>query len=108
MTEHRMPGEFYYGFEPPEPVPVGKCAWCGEPVYNMDHIYNYEVICPECEKYAYKGSTALDYIIYLFKEKRYGSLESFFKDMKGCDWLESFGESVRTYFSEDFDLWVKF
>lgn len=106
----RDPNEFAYGFTPPERTPITECAWCGLPLYSEEEIrtYSNDEICPACEKLAYKGDTALDYIVHLFRQGEIGSLESFFKDMKGCDWLEGFGESVRTYFGEDYDKWVKF
>ena len=88
--------------------PIGECAWCGQPIYNEDHIYDCDVICPECDVYAYKGSTAVDYIVHLLKDGEVGSVISFFKDNRFDDWTEGFGEHIRTYFAEDYDKWVKF
>ena len=88
--------------------PIGECAWCGKPIYNTDHMYDLDVICPECDGYAYKGSTAVDYIIHLLKEGQVGSVVSFLQDNRLDDWTEGFGAFVRFYFMEDYDKWVKF
>ena len=88
--------------------PIGTCAWCGKPIYNTDHMYDLDVICPECDEVAYKGSTAVDYIIHLLKDGQVGSVISFLKDNRLDDWAEAFGEYVRTYFSEEYDKWIKF
>ena len=106
---YRMPGENYYGFDPPEePDPIGECAWCGKPIYNEDYIYDFDVICPECEEYAYRGATAVDYIIHLLKDGQVGSVRAFLEDNRCSDWTEPFGAFVRCYFEEDYDKWVKF
>lgn len=103
----RDPNEFAYGFEPKEPEPIGECAWCGQPIYNEDHVYDCDVICPECEGIAYKGSTAVDYLIHLIDEGEVGSVKSFLMDNRICEWTEPMGAYVRCYFWEDYDKWVK-
>ena len=105
----KAPDEFHYGFEPPPgPKPIGSCKWCGRDIYNEDHIYDTDVICPECDEFAYKGSTAVDFLIYLLKEGQVGSVRSFLEDNRLDDWTEPMGAYVRCYFMEDYDKWVKF
>ena len=90
--------------------PIQFCTWCGMPLYDEAEVkvYANDEICETCEKLAYKGSTAVDYIVHLLKDGEVGSVISFFKDNRFDDWTEPFGEHVRTYFDEDYDKWVKF
>lgn len=105
----KAPDEFYYGFEPPPgPKPIGTCKWCSRDIYNEDHIFDGDVLCPECEKVAYKGSTAVDFIIDLLKSGQVGSVVSFLQDNRLDDWTEGFGEYVRHYFEEEYSKWIKF
>lgn len=105
----KAPDEFYYGIEPPPgPKPIGTCKWCGRDIYNEDHIFDCDVLCPECEEMAYKGSTAVDFIIELLKDGQVGSVVSFLQDNRLDDWTEGFGEYVRHYFEEDYSKWIKF
>lgn len=90
--------------------PIQLCAWCGMPLYDEAEIKTYanDEICEVCEKLAYKGSTAVDYIVHLLKDGEVGSVISFFQDNRLDDWTEAFGAFVRFYFMEDYDKWVKF
>ena len=110
----RDPNEFAYGLEPSEITPVAVCKWCGQPIYTEKEIRDYDgdTICKDCEDFAYSGEASRGYILHLFGNKpeqmEWGSLKSFFMDMYGVEWLEKFGESVRFYFGEDYDRWIKF
>lgn len=88
---YRMPGENYYGFDPPEdPDPIGACAWCEEDIYNEDHIIDGDIVCPACAEYWDSNAVAVDFIKLFF-----GSMPKLAEQCRYDDWMEMFAEYMR-------------
>jgi hypothetical protein len=84
-------GDGYYGWSPPEdPDPIGACAWCGEDIYNEDHVVDGDIICPTCDEYWRSNDIGADFIIKFF-----GSMPEIAKQCRYDDWMEMFAEYMR-------------
>lgn len=88
---YRMPGENYYGFDPPEePDPTMWCEWCDEPISNDDTVRNGDAICPACAEYWDSNEIAVDFIKQFF-----GSMPKIAEQCRNDDWMEMFAEYMR-------------
>ena len=43
---HRMPGDNWYGFSPPEPPFY--CEECGKGLENDDYVWDGRIVCKDC------------------------------------------------------------
>ena len=93
--DHRMPGEFYYGFEPKEPEPIGRCAWCDDDIYNEDHIVEGDIICPACEEYYFSNESIID-----FAKQYFGSMPEIIKECRFEDWFPDFAKTIRAWYGD--------
>lgn len=87
--------EFYYGFEPKEPDPIGRCVWCGEPIYNEDHIVEGDIICPACDEYYLSNEAIVDFAKHYF-----GSMPEIIKECRYEDWFPAFGDTIRAWYGD--------
>ena len=98
----RADDEFYYGFEPNEPEPIGICEICGDDVYNEDYIIEGDVVCPMCEMWYHSDEFLINFLMF-----HPGSTAAFLNEFRGQPWFPGFVESAREYFEEDLIRWIK-
>lgn len=88
---HRMPGENWYGFSPPEePEPTMWCEWCGEPISNDDTVRGGDAVCEDCAEYWDSNNAACDFIIKFF-----GSMPDLAARCRWDPWMDEFAEYMR-------------
>jgi len=88
---HRMPGDNWYGFSPPDdPDPIGYCEWCEEDIWNEDHIIDGDVVCPACAEYWHSNEIAVDFI-----KRFFGSMPKIAEQCREDPWMEEFAEYMR-------------
>lgn len=98
----RMPGEFYYGFEPKEPEPIGGCAWCHDDIYNDDYIIEGDIICPACFEYWNSDEAIVD-----FAKRYFGSMPDILKECRYEDWFPAFGDTIRAWYGDMLAAMIK-
>lgn len=98
----RMPDEFYYGFEPPEPEPVGECFYCGEEVYSDDCTINGELSCMSCRELFDSDKLVMD-----FAQTYQGSWMWFLREHYDQPWAEQMIQAAREYFYEDLATYLQ-
>lgn len=91
-------------FVPHEPEPIAQCEWCKGEIYNDNHVYNGDVICPECHKKTTDINEAMDFVR--------ADVERFINylgDGVLADERETITilENYREYYRETFYEWVR-
>lgn len=88
-------------FIPRKTVFVAQCEWCKGDIYNDNHVYNGDVICPQCAAFAEKPESVIKFI------KAYPAL---FIDYLNEEILENRDEVLadfRDWAQEQFDRWLR-
>lgn len=89
-------------FTQKEPEPIAQCEWCKGEIYNDNHVYNGDVICPECAAFVEKPESVIKFIkaypalfIEYLTEEIYENRDEMLEDFR--DWAqELFGKWVRS------------
>jgi len=94
--------EFYYGFTPYEPDPIGSCAVCGDDVYTTECELDGELICHACEQWYESPEFFIEFLM-----EHPGSMAVFLKDNCCESWFREFEKNGREYFEYDLNRWIK-
>lgn len=97
----RMPGEFYYGFEPPEPESF-ECFYCGEETCTDDCTINGETACEACRTLFDSDKFVMDFALMYP-----GSWHGFLREHDDQPWYEQMIREAREYFYEDLATYLQ-